>query len=163
MRHWAVASSIFVADSKYLLVANRRRNGSLDWSPPGGAIDEGEKPLEALRREVVEETGLVVESWSPLAYEVEVRFVDLEMRLDVVVHCAAEWAGDLRIDDPDGIVERAEWFDENACREALEGAPRWVSEPFSEFVADGSTTDRLIYEVRGHRLSEAEVQRLGAC
>ncbi len=162
MRQWAVASSIIVADGRYLLVANRRRNGSLDWSPPGGVIDEGEKPLEALQREVWEETGLSVQSWSPVAYEVQVRFIDLGMHLEVFVHSAMGWTGELKIDDPDGIVEQAQWCDDSTCRELLDGAPAWVAEPFVEFISAGMETNTVHYEVHGERLSEAEVRRVQA-
>ena len=43
-----------------LLVANRRRDGRVEWTPPGGVVDRGEVSEEALSREVLEETGLIV-------------------------------------------------------------------------------------------------------
>lgn len=37
-----------------------RRNDSRTWAPPGGALEAGELPTDALKREVEEETGLKV-------------------------------------------------------------------------------------------------------
>ena len=58
MRAWLVGGAIVEGPDGLLLVRNRRRNGALDWSPPGGVIDAGESVLEGLTREVEEETGL---------------------------------------------------------------------------------------------------------
>lgn len=35
------------------------------WAAPGGGIEPGELPLEALRRELVEESGLVIDADPP--------------------------------------------------------------------------------------------------
>ena len=39
MRDWLVAGAVIEDPDRVLLVENRRRNGSTDWSPPGGVID----------------------------------------------------------------------------------------------------------------------------
>ena len=88
MRNWVVAGGLITDDRGLLLVANRRRNGSIDWSTPGGVVDEGETVLGALTREVEEETGLFVAEWSRLCWTTEVEFPDLEMHLAVEVHLA---------------------------------------------------------------------------
>ncbi len=66
------------------------------WALPGGRIEAGEHPLEAARREALEETELVLTGGTPLAVLTE-RFeeVDGTHRYDVVVHAAL-------FDDPGG-------------------------------------------------------------
>jgi len=54
------AVSAVVADSEGRLLLQRRTDNQL-WSVPGGAVELGESVLGALRREVLEETGLEVE------------------------------------------------------------------------------------------------------
>src|SRR5205823_11367271 len=41
VREWLVAGGLVENHDGLLLVQNRRRDGSLDWSPPGGVIDVG--------------------------------------------------------------------------------------------------------------------------
>lgn len=38
------------------------------WEIPGGAIDEGESPIEAAKRELQEETGFIANQWIDLGY-----------------------------------------------------------------------------------------------
>lgn len=51
---------LVVADGKVLLVRRAVDPGKGLWSLPGGYMDAGEMPAEALRREVGEEVGLTV-------------------------------------------------------------------------------------------------------
>ena len=55
----SVRAVISDGENRFLFV-RRRDNG--DWAMPAGAIELDESPLDTLRREVQEETGLIVES-----------------------------------------------------------------------------------------------------
>ena len=59
---FAVTAGAIVTDSRgrVLLLKHRFRPGS-GWGLPGGFIERGEQPVEALRRELREEIGLEVE------------------------------------------------------------------------------------------------------
>jgi len=62
------------ADRVLLLQWRDPSDGHLLWEPPGGGIDPGETPLQAARRELVEETGLdagaVLDQWLPVERDV---------------------------------------------------------------------------------------------
>jgi 8-oxo-dGTP diphosphatase len=56
------AAAVIVRDGRVLMVheRSRRSGGGEWWTLPGGGVEPGETPEEAVRREVFEETGLVV-------------------------------------------------------------------------------------------------------
>lgn len=68
-KHIIVVSSLVRNDGQVLLVRHHRRG----WEMPQGKVEEGESLIEALHREVLEETGVTVEAgplaavWSKLA------------------------------------------------------------------------------------------------
>lgn len=136
MRRWVVAGGLLHDERGLLLVANRRRGGSIDWSTPGGVVDRGETTLQALTREVREETGLSVANWSRMAWTTEVDFVDMDMHLAVEVHLAASFSGELRVEDPDGIVIDACFLGAADVGERLVDSPRWVAEPMRDWLAE---------------------------
>ena len=84
---WTVAGAVLEHGDGLLLVCNQRRNGSLDWSTPGGVIDATDASvLEGLAREVEEETGLVVREWEGPLYEVTAVALDLGWIMRCEVH-----------------------------------------------------------------------------
>jgi 8-oxo-dGTP diphosphatase len=145
-----------------LLVENLRRNGTSDWTPPGGVIDQGESLVRGLAREVAEETGLVVARWEGPVYEIEAHAPGLGWTLRVEVHRAVEATGELRIgDDPDGIVVDATWADDLRCGSLLVGTHPWVREPLLEWLAEGwEGTRRFRYRIEGSRPDDLAVERL---
>lgn len=120
-------------DDGLLLVANRRRDRSVDWTPPGGVIDPGETIGEGLVREVREETGLVVNELTRCAYRVEVQAPGLDWVLKVEAW-EADVSGEVCIADPDGIVEhcRSVPFPEVAA--LLQASPAWIQVPVGHWI-----------------------------
>lgn len=159
MREWVVAGGVVEGPDGLLLVQNQRRNGSLDWSTPGGVIDEGETLIEGLTREVFEETGLSVTSWIELAYRVEVHFETRDMTLSVETHVADQWTGDVVIADPDGIVVAAEFVDVHAAESKLATAPQWVGEPLSSWLSGRTPGQTYRYLVTGDSARSMRVER----
>ena len=136
VRRWTVAGGVIEGPSGVLLVQNRRKNGSLDWSTPGGVVDPGEQVLEALQREVVEETALTVAQWSPLLYTVDVDFVGRDLTLHAEVYRAIGYAGELAVDDPDRVVVDGRWVDHTEARDLLDESPAWVAQPLRHALED---------------------------
>ena len=148
-RNWSVVGGLIRKDSDILLVANRRKGNlhlgkrdGIDWTPPGGVIDRGESAVGALEREVYEETGLQASTWSELVYGVSVNFVGHNMSLQVKVFEAIEWTGSLVVNDPDGIVEDAEFFSKKVCKAKLENSPVWVREPLLAYLKGGIPSEK---------------------
>ena len=163
-----MASGIIEGPDGLLLVQNRRRNGSLDWSTPGGVIEvaEGETVLDGLTREVHEETGIRVNAWEGPVYEVRAEAAGMGWRLRVEVHRALDFAGDLVLEDLDEIVVDAQWVDADACAPHLEACPVWVREPLAAYLADrwscegGAPARSFSYRVDGADRSAITVTRL---
>jgi 8-oxo-dGTP diphosphatase len=137
VRTWTVGGALIESTDGVLLVQNRRRGGLVDWTPPGGVIDEGEELLSGLAREVEEETGLVVVEWAGPRYEIEAVAPDLDWHLRVEVWEAVAYEGELRVgDDPDGIVVDARFVGVDDCRVHLESGHTWVREPLVEWLVE---------------------------
>lgn len=161
VREWVVGGALIERNGELLLVANRRHNGSLDWTPPGGVIDpEDPSVLHGLTREVREETGLEVHGWEGPCYEVHVEAPGLGWRMRVEAWRATRFTGDFLIDDPDGIVEEVRFVAGAECLTLLGTVAPWVREPVHAWLEAPWSHRRVFrYSVRGSDRATAEIIR----
>jgi 8-oxo-dGTP diphosphatase len=158
VKEWVVAGALIEGPQGVLLVANQRRDGSVDWTTPGGVVDPGETVIDGLTREVREETGLTVHAWEGPVYEIEALAPDMGWHLRVEVHRAVEVSGDLVVDDPDGIVVDACWVPGGDCGPRLAGSHRWVREPLVAWIDERWSDLRCYrYRIAGTDLRTLEV------
>jgi len=110
-REFVVAAAILLDSSgRVLLVGNDWQGyGHVRYTLPGGVVERGESTLDALSREVKEETGLSLTRITHLGYAVHVEDV---RRNDRAVSFAflAEYDGLLNPRDPDGFIVEARFF-----------------------------------------------------
>jgi 8-oxo-dGTP diphosphatase len=139
MRNWVVGGALIprvggVDLGGLVLVGNRRRDRSVEWTPPGGVIDRGESIRQGLAREVFEETGLIVAGWAGLRYSVIVEAPELDWRLRVEAWETDDVVGDVVVADPDGIVEEVRQVAGTEAVTLLASSPQWVHVPVGQWL-----------------------------
>ncbi|HLR45625.1 MAG TPA: NUDIX hydrolase [Deinococcales bacterium] len=134
-REFVVAAAIlFDSRGRVLLVGNDwQGHGNVRYTLPGGVVERGESTLAALKREVLEETGLQVTGISHLAYAVHVEDV---RRNDRAISFAflAEYDGLLNPRDPDGFIVEARFVPLEGLEELIPLAPLRI--PLLSYLAD---------------------------
>jgi 8-oxo-dGTP diphosphatase len=107
-RFTVTAGAVVVdADGRVLLLKHAFRKGS-GWGIPGGFMEKGEQPEEAIRRELREEAGLEVED----ARLVAVRTIRAAQQVEVLFHARARRGADARAKSAE--VSEVGWFGRGA-------------------------------------------------
>jgi 8-oxo-dGTP diphosphatase len=166
MRNWIVGGALIprvggVELDGLVLVGNRRRDRTMEWTPPGGVIDRGESIRQGLEREVLEETGLTVAAWADLRYSVIVEAPQMGWRLRVEAWEAADVVGDIVVADPDGIVEEVRQVTSPEALVLLATSPQWVHIPVGDWL-NGVVhpTGSFHFRIIGADRSTSRVERI---
>jgi ADP-ribose pyrophosphatase YjhB (NUDIX family) len=111
-----VAAYGVIVDDDRILLAHWRENGRSGWTLPGGGIDPGEDPVDAVVREIAEETGYTAEAGDLLGIDshivpAEHRFVPDAGPLHAlrIVYRANVVSGSLT-NELEGSTDEAAWF-----------------------------------------------------
>ncbi len=135
-REFVVAAAILLdSQGRVLLVGNDWQGyGNVRYTLPGGMVERGESTLDALTREVKEETGLVITDVHHLAYAVH---VEDRRRNDRAVSFAfhASYDGLLNPRDPDGFIVEARFFPAEEVRSVIPIPP--LRDPLVAYLSGG--------------------------
>ncbi len=135
-REFVVAAAILRDRAgRILLVGNDWQGyGNVRHTLPGGTVERGESTLDALAREVKEETGLQITKIHHLAYSVHVEDIK---RNDRAISFAflADYKGLLNPKDPDGFIVEARFVPIELIPEIVPLAP--IQEPLVKYLEDG--------------------------
>ena len=136
-RPFLAVSAAIIRDGR-VLVARRARGPALGvWTMPGGVVEAGETLLEALVREIQEETAIAIEPVALAGHrEVMVRDDDKRVSRHFVILCfAARWvAGEPQLNDE---LAEARWLklEELAGLKTTEGLAEIVAAAFDRLEA----------------------------
>lgn len=103
----AVSAGIF-RDGKILLTRRANDPKGVRWTFPGGRIESGETMAEALKREILEETGLTIEIAGSAGVR-EMLHAQSGHGHFIILPFAARWvSGEVALNDE---LAEARWFD----------------------------------------------------
>lgn len=110
-RFTVTAGAIVFNDAGQVLLLKHRFRAGSGWGLPGGFLEAGEQPLDALRRELREEIGMEIKDVEIFA----ARSFRKPRQVEVLFRCRADGMA-----HPQNMeVELAEWFSLNSLPEGL--------------------------------------------
>ncbi len=123
------AGIVFDERGRVLLLKHRFRSGS-GWGIPGGFVEAGEQPEEGLRRELLEEIGLELDS----AELILTRTFKKPRQIEIIFRCRSRGTA-----LPQSMeIRKAGWF---SATEMPEGLPQDQRQLIKDFLKDGAKSE----------------------
>ncbi len=143
----SIATAIVRHGDEILMVLQAGPGEQPAWSIPGGRVEPGEFVVDALIREVREETGIEVVEPGRIAFLAQVDDRREGYFATVWTWDVTGWQGEITVDDPDGFVREAAWvtLEEAAARLDLIS---W--QPLTARYLRGELEDRPLWRRRVH-------------
>lgn len=113
-RFTVTAGVIIFNDRKQVLLLKHRFRSGSGWGLPGGFLERGEQPIDAMRRELREEIGLEVEDVEVFA----ARSFKKPKQIEILFRARGN-ASEANVKPLTMEVERAEWFSLDSLPEGL--------------------------------------------
>ena len=110
-------SVIITKGSRVLMGKRKNAHGDGSWQFPGGHLEFNETPEECAKREVLEETGLQVDGFRPVAFTNDI-FQKEGKHYITLFLISKTHSGEPKVLEPDKC-ERWEWFEWNALPRPL--------------------------------------------
>ena len=110
-------SVIIYKDNKILMLKKIGAHGSGTWSFPGGHLEFGEEIEDAVRREVIEETGVEIKNIQQVTFTNDIFSQEDKHYITIFVKAEID-AGEPEIKEPDKAVEMG-WFEWNKMPEPI--------------------------------------------
>lgn len=134
-RFTVTAGALIFNDAGQILLLKHRFRAGSGWGIPGGFLEAGEQPEQALRRELREEIGLEVS-------HVEIftaRSFKRPRQVEILFRCRAGSQGSqaAQIKPRTMEVERAEWFSVNNLPDGLPNDQRLLIDRATPYGANG--------------------------
>ena len=125
-RFTVTAGAVIFNDKREVLLLKHRFRAGSGWGLPGGFMEQGEQPIDTLRRELREEIGLEVD-------DVEV-FAARSFRKPKQVEVLFRARANAQVKSLTMEVERAEWF-------ALDSLPQGLPRDQRVYIERAAQTD----------------------
>lgn len=144
MHHIQTVSVIVRDGGQVLMVQQPTATDASYWFLPGGRVHNGEFLHDALRREVEEETGLLLGDTLTLAYITHA--IGADTTLLALVFEADAYRGRIRLGDPDGLVREATFIPVMEAVHRLADCPDdYMRDPLRDYLRGHSQQGAIHY------------------